>query len=55
MGVYEKQIQATGKFYDPKMRKIEQNGGEIHSSVVPASDRHVVEWAEVLRDLEAYY
>jgi hypothetical protein len=55
MGVYEKQIQATGKYYDPQMHKTERNGGEKRSSVVPGSDRHAVEWAEVLRDLEAYY
>jgi len=55
MGVYEKQIQATAKYYDPQMSKIEQNGGELLSSVVPGSDRHVVEWADVLRDLEPYY
>ena len=60
MGVYENQVQATEKYYDPEMRKIEHNaGGDIRSSVVPGSDRRVSDWADVLRDLrdngEAYY
>ena len=59
MSNYEKQIQATGQYYDQEMRKIEQNGGEILSSEVPGSDLHVGEWADVLRELreasEAYY
>lgn len=59
MSDYEKQFQATAKYSDSEPPKIEQNGGEDLSSVVPGSDRHLVEWADVLRDLrdngEAYY
>ena len=60
MGVYENQVQATEKYYDPAMRKIEHNdGGDILSSVVPGSDLRTYDWADVLRDLrdngEAYY
>ena len=60
MGVYENQVQATAKYYDPEMRKIEHNdGGDIRSSVVPESDLRVYDWADVLRVLrdngEAYY
>jgi len=55
MSNYEKQIRATAKSYVPEMHKIEQNGGKVRSSVVPRSDRHAHEWADVLRDLEAYY
>ena len=40
MSSYEKQIQATGQYYDREMRKIEQSGGEILSSVVPGSQLH---------------
>ena len=55
MSVYEKQIQVPENYYDTEMRKIEQNGGESISPVVPGSDEHVYEWADVLRDLEPYY
>jgi hypothetical protein len=55
MGVYEQQIQATAKSYDPEMRNIEQNGGEILSPGVTGSDPHVYEWADVLRELEPSY
>ena len=40
MSSYEKQIQATGQYYDREMRKIEQGGSEILSSVVPGSNLH---------------
>ena len=40
MSNYEKQMQATERFYDREMRKIERQGGEILSSVVPGSDLH---------------
>ena len=41
MSNYEKQIQATGQYYyDQEMRKIEAQGGEILSSVVPGSNLH---------------
>jgi len=58
MGVYENQVQATEKYYDPEMCKIEHNdGGDIRSPV--GSDLHAYDWADVLRDLrdngEAYY
>jgi hypothetical protein len=55
MGVYEQQIQATAKSYNPEMRTNEQNGGEIPASGVPESDPQVHEWADVLRDLEPWY
>jgi hypothetical protein len=55
MSDYEKQFQATAKYYDSKMRKIEQNGGEDLSSVVKESDPHVYDWADVLGELEPYY
>jgi hypothetical protein len=40
MSNYEKQIQATEQFYDREMRKIERQGAEILSSVVPQSNLH---------------
>ena len=40
MSSYEKQIQATGQFYDQGMRKIEQGGGEVLSSTVSGSRLH---------------
>ena len=40
MSAYEKQIRATEQYYDQEMRKIEQGGGEILSSVVPGSNLH---------------
>ena len=40
MSNYEKQIQATEQYYDREMRKIERQGGEILSSVVPGSTLH---------------
>ena len=55
MGVYEQQIQATAKSYNPEMGNIEQNGGDIGSSGAPGSDPQVYEWADVLRDLEPWY
>ena len=55
MSNYEKQIQATAKYYVPRTRKIKQNAGKILSSVAPQSDRHMHEWADVLKDLDAYY
>jgi hypothetical protein len=55
MGVYEQQNQATAKSYNPEMRDIEQDGGDIGSSGAPGSDPQVYEWADVLRDLEPWY
>jgi hypothetical protein len=52
MSDYEKQFQPAAKSYDSKMRKVEKNGGE---TAVSGRDRHVYDWAVVLRDLEAYY
>ena len=40
MSSYEKQILATERYYDAEMRKIEQGGSEILSSVVPGSRLH---------------
>jgi hypothetical protein len=40
MSAYEKQIQATERYYDREMRKIERSGGEVLSSVVPGSNLH---------------
>ena len=40
MSNYEKQIQATGQYYDQEIRKIEAQGGDILSSVVPGSNLH---------------
>jgi len=40
MSNYEKQIRATGEFYDSQIRAIEQQGVEILSSVVPGSSLH---------------
>ena len=40
MSAYEKQIRATEQYYEQEMRKIEQGGGEILSSVVPGSNLH---------------
>jgi len=40
MSNYEQQILATEQYYDREMRKIEQTGGEILSSVVPGSNLH---------------
>jgi hypothetical protein len=42
MSSYEKQVLATAEFYDREMRAIEQQGGEILSSVVPGSNLHRV-------------
>jgi hypothetical protein len=55
MGVYEQQIQATAKSYDPDMRSIEQNSGEILSYGRPGSEARAYEWADVLRELEPWY
>lgn len=54
MSDYEKQFQTTANHSESGMRKIEQNGGESRS-VVSRSDLRVHDWADVLRDLEAYY
>lgn len=40
MSNYEKQVLATERYYDAEMRKVEQDGGEILSSVVPGSKLH---------------
>jgi len=40
MSNYEKQILATERYYDREMRKVEQSGAEILSSVVPGSNLH---------------
>ncbi len=40
MSNYEIQMQRTQQFYDREMRAIEQQGGEILSSVVPGSRLH---------------
>ena len=40
MSDYEKQILATGRYYDEEIRKVEPGGGEILSSVVPGSNLH---------------
>jgi len=40
MSSYEKQILATERYCDRAIRKIEQSGGEILSSVVPKSNLH---------------
>jgi len=40
MSAYEKQIRATEQYYDQEMRKVEQSGDEILSSVVPGSNLH---------------
>jgi len=40
MSNYERQILETERFYDREMRKIEEQGGEILSSVVPGSSLH---------------
>jgi hypothetical protein len=40
MSSYEKQIQATGQYYNHGIREIEQGGREILSSVVPGSKLH---------------
>lgn len=40
MSNYEKQILATGQFYDREMHAIEQQGGEVLSSVVVGSNLH---------------
>ena len=55
MGVYEQQMQALAKHYDPEMRKIEENGNEANSSVVSGNDEQAYEWANVLRELDPYY
>ena len=55
MGVYEQQIQATANYYVPDMHKTEHNSGEILSSGDRENDPREYEWAEVLRDLEAFY
>ena len=55
MRSYEKKTQATAKSYDQNIRKVERSGGKIRSSVVSGSDRHVYDWADVLRDLEPLY
>jgi hypothetical protein len=55
MGAYEQQIQATAKSYNPEMRNIEQDGGEILSSEAPGSRPQAYEWADVLRELEPWY
>jgi len=52
MSDYQKQFQPAAQYYDSKMRKVEQNGGE---TAVSGSDRHEYDWADVLRELEAYY
>ena len=40
MSAYEKQIQATGRFYDRMMKAAEAEQVEILSSVVPGSRLH---------------
>ncbi|MCG6860705.1 MAG: hypothetical protein LJE70_05430 [Chromatiaceae bacterium] len=40
MTAYEKQILATERYYDQEINKIEQQGGEVLSSVVPGSNLH---------------
>jgi hypothetical protein len=55
MSVHEQQFQATAKYHYPEMLKTEQNGGENLSSVVPGSDQHGHEWADVLKELEPFY
>jgi len=55
MGVYEQQIQATAKSYDPEMHTSEQNGGEIVPTGGPGTHPQVYEWADVLRELERCY
>jgi len=42
MSNYEKQILATEQFYDREMRVIEQQGGEVLTSVVAGSNLHRV-------------
>jgi hypothetical protein len=55
MNSHETQSHATATSYEAEMRNIESNGAEVHSSVVPGRDPRAHEWAEVLRDLEAFY
>ena len=40
MSSYEKQMQATGQYYNQEMRKIEEGGSEILSSAVTGSNLH---------------
>ena len=40
MSSYEKQILATEQYYDREMRKNEQSGGEVLSSIVTGCDLH---------------
>lgn len=40
MSAYERQILATGKFYDRQMQSLESEGVEILNSVVPGSRLH---------------
>ena len=40
MSSYEKQIRATGQYYNQSMRKIEREGHEVLSAVVPGSKLH---------------
>ena len=55
MNAYEQQIQASAKYHHPAVRTIEQNGGELGSPVVSGNDEDVLDWADVLEDLERFY
>jgi hypothetical protein len=55
MSNYEKKTQATAKYCDQTMGKVEQSGGKIRSSAVEGRDRHAYDWADVLRELEPLY
>jgi hypothetical protein len=58
MGVYEQQIQATAKPYNPETRTVEQNGGEVQQrrvrpltgiGLLKSSDIAAVECPHLLR------
>jgi hypothetical protein len=55
MGVYEQQVQATSKTFDPELRTVEQHGGEILSPGTTAGDADAYDWADVIRELEPWY
>ncbi len=42
MNAYERQIRNTERYYDNKMREIEESGAEVLSSVVPGSRLHEI-------------